>query len=127
MANVNTTKATSGDSNLMAAACYISQIIIPIVVPLILFFMKKDDKLVRFHALQSMLFTVVMLVVFLVLFILGTIIGIVTLGIGFILMALGFPLIGLAVFVYMLYVTYKAYKGEYYKIPMIGNFAEKHI
>ena len=127
MANVNTTQATSGDSNLMAAACYVTQIIIPIVVPLILFFIKKDDRLVRFHALQSMLFTAVMFVIVFVLSILGTIIGIVTLGIGFILMALGFPLIGLAVLVYMLYVTYKAYKGEYYKIPMIGNFAEKHI
>ena len=126
MANVNA-QATSGDSNLMAAACYVTQIIIPIVVPLILFFIKKDDKLVRFHALQSMLFTVVMLVVFFVLTILGTILAIVTLGIGAILMVLGFPVLGLAVLVYMLYVTYKAYKGEYYKIPMIGNFAEKHI
>ncbi|MEK6982678.1 MAG: hypothetical protein AABX38_07120 [Candidatus Micrarchaeota archaeon] len=88
------------DSKTMAAVAYVLTSLTGILV----FFMKKDDAFARFHAVQSILLSVVMIVV-----------SMLTFGIG-----------GLILYVYGLFCAYKAYQGEKYMIPVIGKYAEQY-
>ncbi|GMB01528.1 DUF4870 domain-containing protein [Pelosinus sp. IPA-1] len=77
--------------------------------------LEKENKFVRFHALQS-------LVTFLGLFILSTVIRLIPI-LGLLLS----PLIAIASMVLWLVLLYKAYIGEKYKLPVIGTWVEKQI
>jgi uncharacterized membrane protein len=85
----------------------------------------KNDKFVRFHAFQSIFFNVALIVFWVGYTVLATILGFLTLGLVAILMwGLGL-LIGLAIFLYWLFLMYKAYNNERYMIPFIGALAAK--
>mgnify|MGYP001309673171 CR=1 FL=1 len=76
---------------------------------------EKNNAFVRFHALQS-------LVTFLGLFIIGTVLGFI-------------PILGLLVnallwilsIVLWILLMFKAYKGERYKLPVVGDFVEQQL
>jgi uncharacterized membrane protein len=77
--------------------------------------LEKDNKFVRFHAMQSLVtFLGLLLASFAVHFVpvMGTLIGI-----------LLWPLQAILWVVLM----YKAYAGERYKLPIAGDFAEKQL
>ncbi len=97
------------DSNMMGAVAYV----FGWLTGIILFVVKKDDPFVKFHAVQSIIvfggFTVLTMVLTM------TIVGILLL-----------PIIGVASFVLWLLLMWKAYQGEKYKLPMVGNWAEKY-
>ncbi|MBK7704442.1 MAG: DUF4870 domain-containing protein [Acidobacteria bacterium] len=90
----------------------------------------QTNKVARFHAFQSLFLAVASIVIMIPL-------GIVY-GISFAVdVAIGFPLFialtGIGVLVFSLAILYfvimaaiKGYGGEMYKIPVIGNFAEKY-
>lgn len=113
--------AGSSDSNLMAAIGYIIGIF-----AVILYFIKKDDKFVRFHALQSVAFNIAVFVVFIVFSILTAVISVVSGGIGGILGLCMFPIM-LVVVLYALYMAYMAFQGKMYKIPTLGDMVEKYV
>ena len=84
------------------------------VTGIIFFVIEKDNKFVRFHAMQS----------------------IITFGALFALQAACFMLIFLVVLVPLLnliglvlwiILMFKAYKGEMFKLPIIGDIAEKQL
>ena len=77
------------------------------------FYLTSKDKFVRFHAMQSIIFSIVA--------------AIVSYLVGMFLFTLYFliPLINLAFLALWLFLMYKAYKGEKFKLPVIGDFAEK--
>lgn len=75
---------------------------------IIAYFLKKEDMYVRFHAVQSIILNVVIMVL-----------STVTFGIGALFLA---PII----FILWLFLMYKAYKGEKYMLPVIGEYAEKY-
>lgn len=117
------------EENVASALCYA----LTWVTGIIFFFMEKENKTVRFHAMQSIL-------VFLPLTILGYIFQGV-LGVSYATQSIygyayGVPtlspfyyvgiLIYLVVFVLWLLLMFKAYKGEKFKLPVIGDIAEKH-
>jgi uncharacterized membrane protein len=77
--------------------------------------LEKENSFVRFHAMQS-------LATFLSLFILSVIAGFIPF-IGWILAILIAPI---SIFLWVL-LMYKAYKGERYKLPLIGEWAEEQI
>ncbi len=73
--------------------------------------LEKEDKFVRFHAMQSIItFGLITLLSF---------IPIVGWMLSPILMILGFVL--------WLVLIFKAYKGEEFKLPVIGDFAKKQV
>jgi uncharacterized membrane protein len=74
----------------------------------------KDDDHVRFHCAQAFALGLPCAVVFILL----SWIPIVNI--------LGW-LLDVAVFVYALYVMIKAANGEHFKIPVVGDFAEKNL
>jgi len=83
------------------------------------------DKFVRFHAFQSIFFNVALIAFWIVWIILSTVLGIVTFGIMGVVMAILGLLIALAIFIYWIFLMYKAYSNERYMIPFIGQFAAK--
>ena len=118
--------------NVAAAISYIW------IVGLVLFFIEKDNKFVRFHAMQSVLYGITWSVAMIVLAILNAIIAIVF---GVASAAAGDPgiigmLIGLISMIIWLVVpliyigglilgAVKAYQNVKFKFPIIGNMAEK--
>ncbi len=118
-------KATSSkDSGIFAALAYL----LGPIVAILLYLLKKDDKLVKFHALQSILFGIALTVLMVAIYIVAFILAIVTSPIGGVGGAVGlciFPIMGIAL-LYVLYAAYKALTGEMYKIPLVGDFAMKY-
>ncbi len=126
---VQTTKSSTGlDDNIAALLSYI----FGWVSGLIFFVMEKDSRLVRFHAMQSILLNAAALVVGIVLWIAWAVVAIVGAMISESLGALFGFLFGLLIFVFYIGIfiavilcLIKAYQRQYFKLPVIGNFAEK--
>ena len=114
--------AGSSDDNLIAALCYI----IALVSLFVLFTEKKSNKTLAFHAWQSLILTVIVIVVWMVLGMGTLFISVVTSGIGSLLGCLFIPL-GLVAFLGFLFLAFKAYNGEKVLVPVIGAFAEKQV
>ncbi|MGH9820848.1 MAG: DUF4870 domain-containing protein [Pyrinomonadaceae bacterium] len=104
------------------------------IVALVLIFIEKDNKFVRFHALQSVLWSVGMCVTIFVVAIVGFILAMI---LGYVSGALG-SIVGLLMFlVYLLlffaliggliFGAIKAYGGAMFKLPVVGNLAEKWV
>jgi len=89
------------------------------VTGLIFFLIEKDNKFVRFHAMQSMIIfgalTILNIFFSMILSILG-----IYVGFYFI-----FQLIGLVALVLWIVLMVKAYQGEKFKIPVAGDIAEQ--
>jgi len=113
--------SSPGDDNLIAAVGYIIAILVPLFV---LFTDKKNNKFLLFHAWQSLIFSVLWIVIWVGLTFVTMIASVVTGGLGGFLGCLFLPL-GLVVLVAVLFTAWKAYQGEKYKLPIIGDFAEK--
>lgn len=79
----------------------------------ILFYLLSKDKFVRFHAMQS-------IILFLGLTILNYILAFT------IILALLTPIIGLISLILWILLMVKAYRNEKYKLPVVGNIAEKY-
>ena len=94
------------------------------IVALILVFIEKDNKFVRFHAFQSLLFWAAVFVIYIVLGIFTGILFAVSTTLGG-LFAMLFGLLGLAVFAAMIFLALKAYQGQMFKLPVVGDMAEK--
>lgn len=120
------------DANLVALLCYIGNLVcaIGLILSIITIIQDKNNKLARFHAFQSIFLTVTGIVVGIILYA-GVFIGI------FIDATIGFPIItgifgliltvfGLGMLVFTILAAIKGYGGEIYKIPVIGNLAEKY-
>jgi uncharacterized membrane protein len=106
------------DANLAAALGY------PIgIIALIMVIMEKQNRFARFHALQSLLLIAGWIVVAIVLSIVIGILSQVSPYLGF--FGLIFPLIWLLWFGALIFCAYKAYQGEWFKLPVIGDMAEK--
>ena len=85
----------------------------------------KNDKFVRFHAFQSIFFNVALIVFWIAYMIVVSILSFVTLGIIAMVMGLVGFLIWLAILAYWIFLMYKAYNNQLYKIPFIGDLAAK--
>jgi len=107
-----------GNRNLVAALSYFLGFITGIVILLV----EKDDKFIRFHAMQS---TLVFGVIFVADIILGAVIGAVP------ILNLINSLFNTLVFIVALIVwivsMLKAFQGQMFKWPVVGNFAERQI
>lgn len=113
----------SDDSRLWAAGAYLLLIFSGIAVLL----MRKDDSYAKYHAMQSILFTVALVVISFLFVIVGMVLGLIPfLGkmIGFIL-AIAQVIVNLLVFLAWLFLMWKAFTGEKYRLPIVGEQAEK--
>ncbi len=126
------------DANAAGALAYIG------VVGLILVIIEKENRFVRFHAMQSLLYgvgmSVVMVVLFIVLWIISMILvmvgaaaggnaGGIIATIGGLLMMLfwivAVVLLPMMILGGLIFGAVKAYQGQLFKLPIVGNLAEK--
>ena len=99
------------EENIAGLLCYV----LGWVTGIVFLVLEKENKFVRFHAMQS-------LVTFLGLFVIAIVAGFIPF-IGWIISILIAPL-GLILWLLLMY---KAFKGERFKLPIVGDFAEKQI
>jgi len=98
------------EENLAGLLCYL----VGWITGIIFLVLEKENKSVRFHAMQSLL-------TFLPL----TIIAVVLSLIPFVGWALSALVVILMIILWII-LMFKAYKGEKYKLPIVGDIAEKH-
>jgi uncharacterized membrane protein len=84
----------------------------------------KNDRFVRFHAFQSIFFSVGYMI-FWIIYSRIIVFGILSFGFLWTILSLIGTLISLAAFLYWLFLMYKAYNNERYMIPYIGELAAK--
>ena len=110
--------ATSGlEENVAGLLCYILGWVTGLI-----FFLIDKRPFVKFHAAQSIALSIGLIVVYIAI---GFVFGMLSFAhLGILAFAL-YPLIGLLVFVLWIFLMYKAYQHEKFKLPFIGDIAEK--
>ena len=117
------------DTNVGALVCYLN-ICIPagLIYSIIVLVTDKTNKLPRFHAMQSILLSVAATVILIPLYIITiglAISGSSILALFATLLWLAMAVVGLGALVFIVLSAIKAYGGEVYKIPFVGEFADK--
>lgn len=103
--------STGIQANVAALLCYVLGLVSGVVFILI----EKENKFVRFHAMQSII-TFGAVFVF----------QIVSMAVPFLGMIL-MPIVGLGSVVLWIVLMIKAYQGEMFRLPVVGELAEKKI
>jgi uncharacterized membrane protein len=127
----STEKSALGiDANITALLGYLIW-----VVALIALIIEKQSRFVRFHAIQSLLYHAAILVVWLALAVIMIFLGIGSAVAGQAGGAIGgifgslLGLVGMVIFVAyiagLIYAAVQAYGGKWFKLPVVGNMAEK--
>lgn len=98
------------DENIAGLLCYLFSIIAGIIFLVI----EKENKFIRFHAMQAIMLFIVFVGVSLLLNIIPVI--------GFFISLLMGPFI----FCLSVFLMYQAYQGKMYKLPFLGDLAEQH-
>lgn len=83
------------------------------VTGIIFFVLEKESRFVKFHAMQSILLSAAFLV-------LSTVLGFIPI-LGWLVLLLLSPV----AFVLWIVMMYKAYKHQWFKLPVVGDIAEK--
>lgn len=103
--------ADKGNENLMGAASYLLGFVTGIVMLLI----EKQSKFVRFHAMQSTILFA------------GVFVANIALGFVPILGWLVGLFLSFAAFILWIVCMWKAFQGEMYKVPYVGDMAVKQL
>jgi|SRR5438093_8680144 len=118
------------ESNVGAMLCYIANFLccIGLVLAIVLLVTEKENRFVKFHAIQSLFLAVAQIAVSLIMGILteilGIVLGMVHLSILAFFLNWGLGIILLLIFAIVWIIAgIKAYGGQWYKLPLIGNFA----
>ena len=114
------TSAAGISSNVAGALCYLAGLVTGIIFLVVEPY--KRDAFVRFHAFQSIFFSIVW-IIFRILW--SNIVLAGPLGFLWSLFSLIGTLISLAFFLFWLFLMYKAYNKEKFMIPVIGEMASK--
>lgn len=117
------TTATAGplEENVAGLLAYIT--FIPAIVFLVIEPYNRN-RFVRFHSFQSLFFHVAVVVLEIALGILSGILHFIPV-VGWMVAALLWPLLGLAIFAVWILLLIKAYQHQIYKLPFIGDMAER--
>jgi uncharacterized membrane protein len=122
-------KSSTGlDENVAAVLSYV----LNWVSGLVFFLIEKDSRLVRFHAMQSLILAIVFFAGNIALYVAWIVVALIVSQISGLLAWLVGLVFGLVIFVLFVAAVIgwilgmvKAYQGQFFKLPVIGNFAEK--
>ncbi len=118
-----------GDDRLIALLCYVTQVLIPLVMPAIVLLSASSKKrpFQRFHAIQSLALSITFIVFVLLMLVSLTIVAAVPL-IGWLVSGLVvaclMPLLFLMGFMALAYYGYQAYQGKRFSIPGLTSFLQ---
>ena len=118
------------ESNVGAMLCYIANFLccLGVILAIVFLVTEKENRFVKFHAVQSLFLAGVQIAVGIIVGILGLLLGMVLdmIHMSFLswILILGLRLILFSIFIIVWIIAgIKAYGGEWYKLPVIGNFA----
>ncbi|HKO34877.1 MAG TPA: DUF4870 domain-containing protein [Pyrinomonadaceae bacterium] len=118
------------DSNVGAMLCYIANFLccLGVILSIVFLVTEKENRFVKFHALQALFLAAAQIVVGIIVSMLGLLLNFAldTAGLGILsfFVILGLRLILLLIFVIVWLVAgIKAYGGQWYKLPFIGDLA----
>ena len=116
------------DDRLIALLCYVTQVLIPLVMPVIVLLSASSKKrpFQRFHAIQSLALSLTFILFGLLMGIGSTIIALVPV-IGWLVVSVVFclsPLLALMGFLALAYYGYQAYQGKRFAIPGLTSFLQ---
>ena len=94
-------------------AALLSYLVGPIT-GIIFYLIEKENKFVRFHAMQS-------IIAFGFLWVLNAVLVVIPV-IGWAIM----PIVGVVSLILWIFLMVKAYQGDYFKLPIVGDIAEKN-
>ena len=133
------------DQNVAALLCYLPFFFVHLIISIAVIAQDKENKIVRFHAFQSLFLTlfstviqVILLVLFFVLWIGGGLAGFaidsatgvpvvsIIVMILWLLFVVLMAAIGIGTLVVIVIAMIKAYSLQKWKIPIFGKFAEKY-
>ena len=103
--------STGMNQNVAGLLCYLAGWI----TGLIFFLIEKENRFVRFHAMQSIITFGSLTVIFMIL-------GFIPF-VGWMLM----PILAILQLILWILLMVKAYQGQLFKLPIIGDMAEKNI
>ena len=87
--------------------------VLGLITGLVFFILEKDNPFVKFHAMQSICFSL----------------GVSVLSFGLMLIPvlgwIALVVLQIAAFVFWVLCMIKAYQGQWYRLPVVGNFAAK--
>ena len=99
-------------ANLAALFCYLPYI--GIIAAILFVILEKESKYVRFHAIQSIIVSGFFII-------LSSVLGMIpVIGWGLL------PIVGIVGIILWIILMVKSYQGEYFKVPIAGDIAEKN-
>ncbi|MFQ5800264.1 MAG: DUF4870 domain-containing protein [Candidatus Hydrothermarchaeales archaeon] len=107
------------EENIAGLLCYL----LGLITGIVFYVIEKDNKFVRFHAVQSILVFGAILVISWVVIPIVAFIPILGAMVGVLLSLV----VSLGSLVLWILLMYKAYSGEKYKVPVVGDLAEKYV
>ena len=127
MQNMNGGKTALGlDSNVGAMLTYLPVCGISLIYSIIVLVTEKTNKTVRFHAVQSLLLTAVYVVgIFAVAVVGGVLVGATGSGVLGSLVGLLYAVVVIGFLVLMIIGCVKAFQNSGYRLPVIGDMADK--
>ena len=115
--NESTSKASPQkpqiESNVMAALAYA----IPLIMGVVVLFSEKENRFVRFHAFQSIIFGIVWA-------------GDSAIASNLTIVLIGFilsPIVNVAGVILWFYLMWKAYNNQEYQLPFVGKIAHDQV
>jgi len=117
------------NANVASMICYLTMICcgLGIILSLVFFIIEKTNRLLRFHSMQALLYGGVWIVVGIAFKVLSMLVDIAlgdTVGLfafwGLLLVRV---LVALVLLAFLIMAAIKAYQGQYYKLPIVGNIA----
>jgi len=96
-----------------------------LIVGLIFFFIEKQNRFVRFHTLQAVLLAVSVFVLFFVIIFAGIAAAFVSGSLAGLIFSLGNLAVWVGGFIGWLVAMINAFQGKYFKLPVIGDLAER--
>lgn len=128
MQNMSGGKTALGlDANVGALICYIGIFVcaLGLIYSIIVIVQDKTNKLTRFHAFQSILLTVVAFVLYFVAMIITVAGAAANSSIISLLGTLIYLVIALGLLVAVILCAIKAFQGQIFKLPVVGDMADK--
>ena len=127
------------ESHVAAGLSYLSIFFFGPIIPLVFFFVEKQNRFVKFHAAQGILLNIMGIVMGVVWSILVAVLSVgaaasgadsssgAAAGAGFALIGLGcvFSLLAVVLLAFVIWGTVAGFSGKYTKLPLVGGIAEK--
>jgi|SRR5215831_2701521 len=133
MQNMSPGKSALGlDANVVAGLCYVGNLVcyLGLILSIVTVVTDKTNKLARFHAFQSIFLSVMGLVLGVCYMFVGAVGAMLDQAIGYpifsLLLWLLILVIFLVLFIGVIIAAIKGFQGQIFKLPIIGNFADKY-